>query len=236
MCYWGLMKGLNYLLASVIVAALPSVGAAQPISQSIPDRAAVGGVGYVDTALFWRECSGPNGERDASALPFYEAVFAHDPARIATLLDHGASPDVLLFPGGWSPLMVAVAYNDRPTMQVLVKHGANLNYVAKDPATGTALAVALTYGRFYPIGHPDFFMLHYLLDAGMDMDLDFRGKDIAQFAVSVGQIAIVNELLARGFRHDLMGLKKWLEIVHVNESTQPDKDKALATIERLLKH
>lgn len=230
------MKGLNYFLVGMLLAALTSVGMAQPAPLAIPDRAAVDGLLYIDTALFWRECSGPHGERDASALPFYEAVFAHDPARVAALLDHGASPDVLLYPGGWSPLMVAIAYNDRPTMQVLVKHGANMNYVANDPAAGTPLALALSYGRFYPLEHPDFFMLHYLLDAGADMNLEFRGNDIAKFAVTEGQIAIVNELLSRGFRHDLPSLKKWLEIRRVDERNRPEKDKALATVDRLLMH
>lgn len=230
------MKRQKYFFAGMILMALTSVGTAQPAPLSMPDRAAVDGLLYVDTALFWRECSGPNGERDASALPFYEAVFAHDSARVTALLDHGTSPDVLLYPGGWSPLMVAIAYNDQPTMQVLVKHGANMNYVANDPATGTPLASALSYGRFYPLKHPDFFMLHYLLDAGADMNLEFRGNDIAQFAVMVGQITIVNELLARGFRHDLPRLKKWLEISRVDERNQPEKNKALATVDRLLLH
>lgn len=198
---------------------------------------ATGGVAsaqYIDTGLFWREASGPGGERNAAALPLYEAVFAHDPRRVATLLDHGASANALLYPGRWSALMVAAAYNDHASAELLVKHGANLDYVSKDPATGTALAVALSYGRFYTVEHPDFSMLHFLLDSGADINTTFNEKDIAIYAVDLGQIAFVNELLSRGYRRDLSELKESLSVVEVSESEKPAKQRALATTRRLL--
>jgi hypothetical protein len=189
---------------------------------------------YIDTGLFWRESSGPRGERNAAALPLYEAVFAHDARRVAMLLDHGASANALLYPGGWSALMVASAYNDRAVAELLVMHGANLNYVSKDPATGTPLAVALSYGRFYPIEHPDFSMFHFFLKCGADVNMKFHGQDIAIFAVVLGQIASVNELLSHGYRSNLPELKASLTVIDVPESERPAKQQALATISQLL--
>lgn len=189
---------------------------------------------YIDTALFWREASGPHGERDPAALPLYEAVFAHDQRRVASLLDHGALPNALLYPGRWSPLMVAVVYNDHQTARLLVKHGADINYVSNDPATGTPLAAALSYGRFYTVENPDFSMFHYLLNSGADMNVEYHNSDIALDAATLGRMDIVNELLAHGFHHNLPKLKKWLEIRVVDDKTRPERDKALATVNRLL--
>jgi ankyrin repeat protein len=189
---------------------------------------------YIDTALFWRESSGPRGERNPTALPLYEAVFAHDARQVRSLLDRGASPNALLYPGGWSALMVAIAYNDHAVARLLVKHGADLNYVSNDPATGTPLAVALSYGRFYTIEHPDFSMFRYVLNSGADINVEFHGEDIAIYAVVLGRIAFVNEFLTRGYHHDLPQLKTSLEVRQVVEGEQSEKDKALATIGRLL--
>lgn len=187
-----------------------------------------------DVDLLWRESSGPRGERNRSALPLYRAVFAHDQKRVETLLDQGVNPNLLLYSGRWSPLMVAIAYNDLSTVQVLIKRGADMNYVSNDPVYGTPLAVALSYGRFYTIDNPDFAMLHYLLDAGADINIEYHNGDIAQDAVTKGRMDIVNELLTRGFHHDLPSLKKWLEIRAADEKSQAQKEKAIATINRLL--
>ena len=227
---------MKHLAGAIGLVAL-AAGAVQAMSSSPPQSGAPPAAEtgqFIDTALFWREASGPHGERDPAALPLYDAVFAHDKARVASLLDRGASPNALLYPGGWSPLMVAIAYNDSAIAEVLVKHGADINYIANDPATGTPLAVALSYGRFYPLGNPTFALLRHLLDSGADVNAEFHGKDIATFAVSVGQIEMLNEFLARGYRHNLPKLQRLLEIVHVDEKTQPEKDKALHTIKRLL--
>ena len=190
---------------------------------------------YIDTPLFWREASGPHGERSPEALPLFEAVFAHDERQVASLLDRGNSANALLYPGGWSALMVAIAYNDRSVAQLLVRHGANINYISNDPATGTPLAVALSYGRFYPVGHPDFTILHYLLSSGADVNLEFQDSDIAIFAVTLGQLHVLNEFLDNGYHHNLPRLKSWLEIGVVDEKTQSEKVKALETVNRLLR-
>ena len=122
-----------------------------------------------DSELNWRESSGPNGERDPVALPLYEAIFARDKDKVAALLDHGASPNALLYPGRWSPLMLAISYNDHDIVHLLVKCGANVNYISDDPATGTPLAAALSYGRFYTVEHPNVSLADDMFsDSGFD--------------------------------------------------------------------
>jgi hypothetical protein len=224
------MKHLLRAIGLIILTA----GAAYPMSSLPPPSDSEEAAQYIDTALFWREASGPHGERNTAALPLYEAVFAHDHRRVASLLDHGALPNALLYPHRWSPLMVAVVYNDHQTARLLVNHGADVNYVSNDPANGTPLGAALSYGRFYTIENPDFSMFHYLLNAGADVNLEYNNSDIAIDAATMGRMDIVNELLMRGFRHDLPGLKKWLEHRAVYDKIRPDRDKALATINRLL--
>ncbi|MEO7995381.1 MAG: ankyrin repeat domain-containing protein [bacterium] len=190
-----------------------------------------------DAELLWRDSSGPKGERDPSALPLYQAVFALDAPLVASMLDHGVSPNAVLYPHRWSPLMVAAAYNNRQIAQLLVRHGADLNYVSDDQIHPTPLAVALAYGRFYPnIDHPDFAMLHDLLKSGADINVEFGyHQDIAKLAATLNQLKIVNELLEQGYHRDLPGLRKWIEIGHVDPRLRAEKDHAIEKIDRILR-
>ena len=195
-----------------------------------------------DANLFWGEASGPNGERAPAALPLYQAVFAHDRQAVAGLLDHGTSPNALLYPKRWSPLMVAVAYQDRDMVHLLLQRGADINYVSNDPADYSPLGVAVNAALSDALkrggDHPniDFSMFNYLLDAGANVNVEFGyNKDIAIFAATLGQMDLVNELLARGYRRDLADLKGVLEVIHVNQDRQAAKDRAIATIDRILK-
>jgi hypothetical protein len=64
--------------------------------------------------------------------------------------------------------------------------------------------------------------------------MKFHGQDIAIFAVVLGQIASVNELLSHGYRSNLPELKASLTVIDVPESERPAKQQALATISQLL--
>jgi ankyrin repeat protein len=194
-----------------------------------------------DTDLFWREVSGPNGERAPVGLPLYQAVFEHDHEAVTRLLDDGASPNALLYPQRWSPLMVAIAYQDKDMVRLLLKHGANIDYVSNDPANYTPLGVALNaaigdalrHGGNYP--RIDFSMFNYLLVAGANVNIQFHDEDIAIFSATLGQMDIVNQLLARGYHRDLADLKRTLEIIQVSEDVQAEKDRAIRTIDHILK-
>lgn len=237
---WPASKSLTLKPLALFIAVIAvATGGVNFMSKVLPHKAAVS---EADTELFWREASGPNGERAHAALPFYQAVFAHDRAAAARLLDHGASANAMLYAERWSPLMVAVAYQDKDMVSLLLHHGANIDYVSNDPANYTplgvglnaALADALRRGGDDP--KIDFAMFDYLLDAGANVNVEFGyGDDIAMSAATFGQMSIVNELLARGYRRDLPALKRWLERRVVSEDRQADKDRAIATIDRMLR-
>jgi len=214
-------------LAALIVGGVIVMPIAPPAWASPADR---------DAGLLWQDSSGPKGERDPSALPLYKAVFSHDAQRVAATLDRGVSANAVLYPHRWSALMVAAAYNDHPIADLLIRHGANLNYVSDDPVRPTPLATALAYGRFYPnIDRPDFAMFHHLLKSGADLNVEFGDhEDIAIFAATFGQLKIVNELLDRGYHRDLPQLRQVLEIRHVDPSLQADKQHAIEKIDRIL--
>ena len=143
-------------IAGIVLAmAIATLGFAGPWRSSDPGMAAQ------NEAFVWARASGPNGERDPATLPMYEAIIEHDEPGVARLLSRGASPNSLLYDGGWSPLMVAAVFNDRDSIALLLKHGADINYVSKDADGGNALGVALTYG----IPESDLSLFHYLLTA-----------------------------------------------------------------------
>ncbi|GIU68141.1 ankyrin repeat domain-containing protein [Candidatus Phycosocius spiralis] len=194
-----------------------------------------------DTDLFWREASGPNGERNPAAIPLYQAVFAHDREAVAKLLDQGASPNTVLYAKRWSPLMVAIAYQDKDIVDLLLQRGADINYVSNDPATYTPLGVALNAALADALSRGgnapkiDFAMFEYLLDAGADVNVEFGyNNDIAIFSATQGQMNVVNKLLASGYQRDLGELRETLKIRQVNEEGQADKDRAIVTIDRML--
>ena len=227
--------------ALAVALALTTIGSAAYCSvASAPPWATIS---IEDTDLFWREASGPNGEQDAAALPLFRAVFAHDKEAVTTLLENGVSPNAVLYPKAWSPLMVAVAYHDVEMVDLLLKRDANINYVSKDPADYTALGVAISAtldegirsGKDEPL--LDYSMFNHLLDAGADVNLDFGyDNDIAKWAATLGQMELVNRVLARGYDRDLTGLNEILHVRRVDKKTEPEKQKAIKTIESLLRN
>lgn len=199
-----------------------------------------------DQEFFWRKADGPNGERNPGAIALYTAVIQQDREEVFRLLKSGTSPNSLLSRDGWSTLMLAAAEGDIKMASILLKNGADINYVRSDPVDFSALAVALNYA----IPSQNFSTFQYLLSAGADVNASyvdhgdavfrdpngdaFTGQDIAKDAATLGQIQIVNELLARGYRRDLPGLLVVLKIIVVNDAAQPAKDRAIATVTNIL--
>lgn len=120
----------------------------------------------------------------------------------------------------------------------LSHNGANLDYVSTDPADYTALGVALNaaLGEALRNGGTkrDFHTFNHLLDLGANINVEFGyHEDIAIFAATLGQMELVNELLARGYRRDLAELRETLNIRNVDRNTEREKQKAIQTIHRL---
>ena len=194
-----------------------------------------------DSRFFLTLASGPRdvpegtAQPAAQATPLLLAIIDRDKKRVADLLEKGASPNSLIAPGAWSPLMVAAAIGDKDIVAVLLRHGANINYVAMDGMDGFPLAAALNYA----IPRQDFAVFNQLLDAGADVNVAFgrtgSSYDIAIDAATLGQMKILNQLLARGYNRDLSGLLDTLQARIVDDVTQAEKDKAIATVRESLK-
>jgi hypothetical protein len=183
-----------------------------------------------DKDYSWKLASGPNGERDESAVPLYKAVINGDLAGLERLLKKGQSPNQLLYPKRWSALMVASMISCPKMVKLLLDHGADVNYTAEDAEGKYALDVALTYGIWHGME-----VFYHLLDHGADMTIKrSNDSDVVIHAAVLGQMKLVNELLDRGYRSDLPQLLQALEIIQVNEETQPYKQKAMVRVKALL--
>lgn len=206
-----------------------------PSQQDAP--ALTGGVeDYVNPRALWIDASGPNGERDPRALPLYEAIFAHDAARVKTLLaERRSSPDLPLYPGRESPLTTAIALNDLNMVKVLLEAGADINLVSGVERPVTPLAAALDYGRFYSLEKPTFAVFRYLINNGADVNIVFGGRrDIAFDTATFGRMHLTNMVLDHGYNRDLPGLKRVLENRVVIDSELEEKNRAIARIDGIL--
>lgn len=184
-----------------------------------------------DKAFAWDEASGPKSERDAAALPLYQAVINGDEERLRNVLTKGTSANILLHPGRWSALMVAAALNERGVTKMLVEHGANVNYEAQDQNFPTPLAVALAFG----VPKQDLSIFRDLIKRGADLNAKYpNGQDPAVHAAVLGHPEIVNELLLHGYRRDLPQLIQALEIIQVNDAAEPEKIRAIASVKEML--
>lgn len=209
-----------------------------------------------ETHYAWAVSKGLDGQYDPAALPLYQAIIQQDLGKVEQLLDQGMSPNMVLHPKRYSPLMLALLVDSTDIVDLLVKRGANLNYTADD-VNGTVLMAAMQQAiaealrksassdAFYP---PDYRLFWHMVDSGADINLGYfetinpgsphefvREEDVADMAALLGQMKLVNELLARGYRHDLRRLRETLEIIDVSDEIQPEKDKALETIDQLLR-
>lgn len=229
------MRALG-IIAAVFIA---SAGTACNVSdtQSRSDAKAVtGGMeDYINPRVLWVRASGPNGERDPKALPLYEAIFAHDLARVTALLGDGRSPDLPLYEGHATPLASAIALNDLTIVKALVEHGADINRISGAVRPGTPLAIALDYGRFYTVDKPSFVVFHYLINAGADVNREYNnGFDIGIDAAGSGHMYLLNEVLDHSFSRDLPGLKKLLGGLLVHGDDLYEKKRAISRIDGLL--
>lgn len=223
------------IAAAIFVASAGAACSMSDVSQQ-NGPALTGGIeDYINPRVLWIRASGPHGERDPNALPLYEAIFAHDAARVAALLSRGKSPDLPLYPGHATPLSSAIALNDLEMVKVLVKHGADINLVSGDDIPNTPLAAALDYGRFYTIDKPSFAIFHYLIKAGADVNKEYNNDfDIAIETAGSGHMYLLNEVLDHGFNRDLPGLKRVVEKMLVHDENLKEKKRAISRIDQLL--
>lgn len=224
------------IAAAMFIASTGAACSMTDVSQPNAPALTGGFEDYINPRVLWIRASGPKGERDPNALPLYEAVFAHNAARVAALLDQGKSPDLPLYAGHATPLASAIALNDLEVVKVLIEHGADINLISGAIRPATPLAVALDYGRFYTIDKPDFAIFHYLIKAGADVNKEYNNDlDIGFDTAASGHMYLLNEVLDHGFNRDLPGLKRVVENRLVHGEDLEEKNRAIGRINRLLR-
>lgn len=199
-----------------------------------------------DVDFAWRISQGPNGEHRSAALPLYRAIIAQDEDNVKRLCDQGVSPNILLYPKQYSPVMVAIYTYNYVIVDALIKCGANLNYMAND-FHGTvlflAIDAAINESEKNDSRTIDYRYFWHLIDSGADINLAHRytinknetneqivEDDIANIAATLGQDKLVNGLLARGYHRDLPELLITLKVRVVDDKTKPETDKAITTV------
>ncbi|GBF58718.1 hypothetical protein PbB2_02406 [Candidatus Phycosocius bacilliformis] len=214
--------GAGVFLALALGAASMSDG----LTKRIPECA---GTAH-ERAFAWKVASGPQAKKDPAAVPLFEAIIDGDETGLRRLLESGTSTELRLYPGGWSALMVAAQIGCPVSVRLLLEHGADVNYLSDGDDADTALGVALTYGVWDGMS-----IFYALLDHGAKLETKFpNDTDVVIHAATLGQMKLVNELLDRGYRSDLPGLLETLEIIHVNEETEPYKQRAMERVKALI--
>ena len=214
--------GAGAFLALALGAASMSDG----LTKRIPECA---GTAH-ERAFAWKVAAGPEGKKDPKAVSLFRAIINGDEAELKSLLESGTSTEHRLYPGGWSALMVATQIGCPSSVQLLLEHGANVNYEADDDYIQTALGIALMYGVWDGMS-----IFYALLDHGAKLETKFpNDTDVVIHAATLGQMKLVNELLDRGYRSDLPGLLETLQIIHVNEETEPFKQRAMERVKALI--
>mmetsp|Transcript_20370 Transcript_20370/g.37057 ORF Transcript_20370/g.37057 Transcript_20370/m.37057 type:complete len:336 (-) Transcript_20370:48-1055(-) len=108
--------------------------------------------------------------------PLLVAVQRKLPEAVSALLRPlGAPPDIGDMASGWSPLMFAISNGNKPIAELLISHGASINFVSR-PHGYTPLMAALVSGS-----EP---MVEWLLSCGADPWTDtkvLRGTLVAHF-------------------------------------------------------
>jgi ankyrin repeat protein len=154
--------------------------------------------------------------------PLAAAVLCDDAAGLETALKTGSSPNARE-PGGETPLLIAAAIPRTALLKRLLAAGGDPNSWETDtrtPALGYALAAGVHYG--------DWSAWDLLLASGAD--INFRpphGDTIAEWAVSLGAVDKLLQLLDRGYHEDPARLVRSLEAVHYDAKTEPLRLKAL---------
>lgn len=197
-----------------------------------------------DMTLLWRDSCGPKRECNPASLPLYRAIIDRDRDGVAKLLDSGVPVNGLLFPQKYSPLMVALSVDDDEIVRTLISRGADLNYISDDIIYTTPLALSLSMAMHKAVeaaevsGKPvsvDFDMFRYLMHSGANINLEFRGQDIAIYAADMGQMELVSELLAAGYNRDLIGLRDSIRSRAVDEKSEEEKEAILTKLNHIIK-
>ena len=128
---------------------------------------------------------------DILMTPLQAAVFRRDPALVQILLDAGAHVDETAY--GDTPLQMAAALEEAKIMQILRRHGANVNAPAADNYGMTALQAAARAGNYE--------LVQNMLVSGSDINAAASpcgGRTALQAAAESGNVDLARILIKAG--------------------------------------
>ncbi|WEJ99468.1 MAG: ankyrin repeat domain-containing protein [Candidatus Sphingomonas phytovorans] len=146
-----------------------------------------------------------NARGEDGFTPLLWALTCRNQPGIRALLDAGANPNQAA--GNYAPMLVAATYDDPTFLKLLLARGGDPN-TAEAEGADTALQMALSVG----IHHKDWRNYYILLDAGADINREYKGRTIAETATSLGQMDKAIELVERGYSHNLDRLARFADI------------------------
>ena len=123
--------------------------------------------------------------------PLQAAVFRRDPVIVQILLDAGAHVDLRGF--GDTPFQMAAALDEAKIVQILRRHGADVNAPATDEGGKTALQAAARAGNFD--------LVEYLLVFGSEINAAAStsgGRTALQAAAESGNVDLAKFLIEAG--------------------------------------
>ncbi len=152
-----------------------------------------------------------NARGDKKFTPLLWALTCRNEAGMKALLDAGADPNQAADDD--PPVLVAATYDDPKFLKLLLAQGGNVN-AEETKSVRTALITAFSVGL-----HRDDWRNYYiLLNAGADINREHMDGTIADWAVSMGRMDKVIELLERGYTHDLNDLALGTYITQIGDS------------------
>lgn len=175
----------------------------------------------------------PNASGFEGATPLFWALQCESVSGVGALLEHGANPNQMV--GGEAPFSAvfsAAGRDDPAFLRLLLSHGGNPNAFLDDGGDWTALKAAFFRGN-EGRGWENW---NALLDAGADINAVHHGATIAQLAALLNSFDRVDELLRRGYRHDLDDLQSLIEVEpspHLASEQRVWRDKVLSRLRQL---
>jgi ankyrin repeat protein len=141
----------------------------------------------------------PNGIGARGFTPLFWTLECENIEGIEALLQMGANPN--LVSARRTAVTIAASMKNSAVLRLLLKyHGDPNQTIAGSPLS--PLELAMSRG----VSHKDWDNYYALLNAGADINREYAGRTIVEFAASLRQFDKVEELLTRGYSGDMLKL------------------------------